>query len=397
MSTRPASIALFLIAILLSLPVLLMPAPDRLEAAQKRAVASLPSAEMFAVSPRQYFSSLIDYFEDNNWLALHAANVRQKAFMAIGGTGTDQVVRDGEFYFITRHGPQFEPFSAINGSCRSGDAAANHVSNLIESYTYIRSVLETKDIALRVLVVPSKPVLYPERLKGLVPSSIAASCREAFNGGGAARALAQAFPTEYDNVGVSYPLEIFKAERNNPHFYPPSNFHVRGKSAFMAAQTIVPAVIAPSEDPLLEVGEADMTFILGERRVPIWNYDYGAFEIDDNLNRMVARTWTPFQFTNLFRATRANNSLTDRTGVILADSFGNFMFDHLAPYYRELSLLSANGAKEEDFLRGLLWVQSDKSPPSEVIIVVHDGGVNLINVLANDLRAGQAEHWDHLR
>ena len=42
-------------------------------------------------------------------------------------------------------------------------------------------------------------------------------------------------------------------------------------------------------------------------------------------------------------------------------------------------------------------MQSDKSPPSEVIIVVHDGGVNLINVLANDLRAGQAEHWDHLR
>lgn len=396
--TRSAQLVIFLIAILLALPVIAMPSAKRLSLAQQRTVAELPATDKLTAQPRLYFAALNDFFADNNWLALHAANLRQDMYLSIGGTGSNQVVRNGDFHFISRHGPGQPEFSAIGNACRLAEPDPQAMARLTSSYQYIRTTLEAHGIVMRVLIVPSKPVLYADRLRGRVPLRIETMCLEASKGRGRSAALAAAFPLDAENVGVSYPLERFVSKRDEPHYFPPENFHANGKAAFDAAQTIAPkptAQIVPK--PELQRANADMTAIYGQRRISMWIYDYAEFDISNYLDVMVARTWTPFQVKNLYRATRTTNSLTDRTAVIFADSFGDFVFEHLAPYYKELSLMPRTGAQPDDFVRALLWVQSEQSPPAEVIFIVHDGGIPLLNIWADAIKEGQTAKWAALQ
>ena len=175
-----------------------------------------------------------------------------------------------------------------------------------------------------------------------------------------------------------YPLEDFIAKRFDGNFYPKQSFHFSGAAAHLFSDILLKAVgILPP--PMWgkridnHLFRADLETIFGfDRTFRAPDYDYSQFGI-----QIKGQTPTFINECYLraldFGSVQTRSPMSERSALILSDSFGARTAPHLAAGYRNLVWINVTRLQPSEsaaFVHDCL----PKIPADDVFFVFHDAG-----------------------
>ena len=183
-----------------------------------------------------------------------------------------------------------------------------------------------------------------------------------------------------------YPFEDFLQLKDQGNFYPKENFHWHGRSAHVAARqwAAKSGISLPDSysEQWKEIDQrADTSDLLGfdlefRRGVP----DYPGFGVSEErgatsgMSKYFMGKWKP---TGRFVT---QNPVTQRTALVIGNSFTEFLVPHLAPVYRELTWVMTNTWSQRETAEYVPRIV-ELIKPDDLIFVTHDGGTIKANKL----------------
>ena len=373
--TLSARIVLATFALLLALPGLLSGIVDH-EARQnreRRVLTTFPDNGQLSREPRAYFRQLDGYVQDHTAGSLLASEAYARLkYYAFGDSPSDLI-------HLGTHGTVFvhtmnpdNPFAA-NRLCmrrRQTDMIVEAEETLRLANTHLSEF----GIDARLLVAPSKILLYGDRFTNAMPPFLQRSCRRYSR-----RAPLLAI-NEVEAGTVVYPLLELREERRDPSYYPVTNFHWTGRAIHTAMNAWIDRQPEAALRPLdaehrTEIQDDDLTEIMGFSRpfeARVFDYETHAVSYSSNLP-------TPFrsglESPQTPQHAMTENPVFDRRIVLFSNSFGNEAHRHIAPLYREMVWLNTNHLSEDDWA----WLLEEWVPafaPDSVIFLYHDVAVS---------------------
>jgi len=353
---------------------------------ENRPLASWSSVRE-AESAKQLFSSLEDYLDDHIGFALALNRIyRQVQFYLFADSPIANVnLGEDDFVFLNAHGVN-HPYAQLVQLCEPRPYQVTRSKKAIETLAH---VLAERQIRMTFAVVPSKPVLYPDRLPDTVPRHIREAClglNPEDNIPGQLVQRLRAAPLQ-----VYYPVETMIALRDEKEFYPPQNFHANSMINHVFAQGLLLELgIEPgnqySDGAHLTKIKADMTMLGFEREATAWSYPYFAYQVEKQFQepQWVLKTYERAQ--DFFTYTTGNPA-SGRTAILLSNSFGAYIAPHLAPGFKTLyhiNLVNLRAGEARPFFEDLIA----KTRPTEVIYLLHDGALpnQQLEMLANGIK-----------
>ncbi len=374
----PYRLSILGVAIVFSLPILLglfTGGHKSRSSAENRALQPWPETRRCLSDPKAYLLDFQEYLKDRMRFVVAATTVYNRfLFDTLDISPSKRISINRPYLFFTRHGETQPPFYNLNNVGKLADAAA--MEKLKENLELLRMEVAAPNRRIGFAIVPSKPAIYADRLPPDTPTDIRRNCQQVMKGDH----LLQ--PLEFGKMGLSlvYPLDDMVAQRDTPHFFPPEQFHIAGKSAhLMARKTIAAMGIEISDDyavtPVLSTKVIDLKRALGfEATLNYWDYDYSK---KFGLKREEQRPQEVKQYhtrASEFRRFRCSYPMTQRRSLLIGNSFGGPLSFHLAPAYREMVFVSFNGITKADMARFREYI--DVYDPDDIIFVFHDGGLH---------------------
>lgn len=365
------------VALVLGLPAIAMLWTDDAKRVdwENRALAPFPHPWNKAPDAPGFFPALGDWIDDHFGLALPLSRLyRQTLFYVFKDSPSPQIsIGRGGFVYLNAHNAA-HPYEAFTRLCDTR-AVDREYDGLAKDWIAVLRHFKREGHNVVLGIAPTKPVVYPDRLPSSVPGAIRAACLDYARTSPPALRLAQT--SDSQGVEVVYPLNDFVAHREDGNFYPRQSFHFSGQSAQLFAQTLMRKVgidPGPIDRAPRYTGEikADLGEIFGfNRRIHSLQTDYSAFALEVRY-RQPAFVESCYARALDFGTYVASAPLTDRTALILSDSFGNFTAAQLAPAYRQLTWINVTDLQEDEGPRFL----SDcfaRISFQDLFFVFHDG------------------------
>lgn len=352
--TKGYAWATLFVALALTLPTLMGIVSDAAERSkiQRRPLAQWPAAGLLMDDPRAYFSGVNEYLHDNAAPVIWATKTYRRFLVETLHTSPspDIVLGDAPFIFFDSY-KNSGPASIFASICpKILDEQA--VSTLKADVRKLASRFAGKDRRGLAVIIPTKPSLYGDRLPPSVPAADRALCAEHITGRNALLSLDLASPGGI----LVYPYREMALRRDEPHFYPPEEFHNSGLSGRLIAEKVFKAVgikVAPEYTNAVKVPievEGDLATILGyDKTNQDWFFD----------------DYTPFGLSQAFKSPEAIGSIhknaydwrtftvakpmSERKALVLGDSFGAKNALQLAAGYRKLLQININGIEHDEF------------------------------------------------
>jgi len=364
-----------LLALLLMLPALaaFFTDHDARSLWEKRQLTTW-STVVDAESAKQFFSGLEDYLDDHIGFALELnRSYRQVQFYLFGDSPVANVdIGEDGFVFLNAQ-PIDKPFSQITKLCMPRPRQVDITQKAIEQ---LAAVVTGRQINMTFAVVPSKLLLYADRLPNTVPKSIREACinldpQDSLPGQLVRRAVNVSYR-------VYYPIEHMLELRDEDAFYPPQNFHANSRINHEFGRGLLQQLgIEPgtkySDGAYLAEVKADITMLGFTRSINTWRYPYQDYKVKKMLRKP---EWVSQYYAKArdFSMYSTSNPASERTAVVLSNSFGAYIAPHLAPGFKttyHINLLTLAEDETVPFFEALLA----RTQPTDVIYLVHDGAL----------------------
>jgi hypothetical protein len=321
-STAKAVIVALSLVLLAPLALINLQSTDSLVRFHNRSLASWPDLIKDRRNPALYFDGL------NRWIS-----DRMYPIIALNRLKT------GFTYYVLKQPPSPNVSMGANGLLFLNGADAAHENNLVDSSCVeaadpaalrrLEAALEriaafgkSRGTPIDVLMVPTIPVLYGDRLPRSLPSALREACLASFLRQGTVSAIRVP-----DGMHFIYPFAELKTLRDDSAMYPNGNYHASGLSVRTASDAVLRSIGAvPSTTALVQVeGPSE---VLGSRdlRVSFPRYVVNSLwvaaddEITAALNDVTALYRDdPGQTIVAYRNPTAPNPVSL---FILSDSFG---------------------------------------------------------------------------
>ena len=236
--------------------------------------------------------------------------------------------------------------------------------------------IEANGATLTFAFVPSKIMLYPDKLPATVPATLRQACVElAPESILASRLTQQPAGAPYASY---YPLALMRASRDVESFYPPGNFHANSRINHLYAQGLLktlnidPGSSYSAHEKLANIS-GDLTSMGFIRTVSAWTYNYPEYKIRRTRK---SPEWVMDFFpkvTDLSVFATAQPA-SNRKAVLLSDSFGAFMAPHLAPGFKRLLHININSISKAE-AEPLISAIMARFKPDDIIYLKHDAGL----------------------
>lgn len=340
---------------------------------EKRELASLPEATQLR-SSKAFFKSLEAFIDDHIGFATPLNRIyRQVQFYLFKDSPVASVdVGEDGFVFLNSHDVS-RPHTAISRLCIPNAVQMRRTAAAMQGFA---SLVRAQGLSVSYAIVPSKVLLYPEKLPMTVPARFRKACLSLDPGQSAAGQLRDGATGE--GYRVYYPFETLFALRDQPAFYPPENFHAASMINHEFARGLLETLgIDPgpayANGARLEVIRADMDLIGFKRKAQAWIYPYSDYEI---VFRHRQPEWVRDHYAKArdFGIFTTAKPASTRSALLLSNSFGKYIAPHLAAGFKTLHHINLNALKPTDareFLRQLL----DQVELDDVIYLIHDGGI----------------------
>ena len=323
-----------------------------------------------------FFPALDRYLNDHFGFSVELNRLYRKLVFYVFRDSPSQDVSIGKdgFVFVTSF--RNRPFSVLETLCMGGmdpqqaHAAAEAWEHILDHFAGDR-----RNVAL--LIVPSKPTLYPEKLKASVPRRYREACAGYQYRSSVSGTISRV--AKDNGHTVIYPFEEFWRRRYEGNFYPRENFHYTGASGhWLARQTLISLGIQPNaayeQRYSAEIVTHDLMNLLGfTRQLEAVVYPYDAFSIRKDLSKPnYVRDY--FANVNQFGTFTSSSPLSRRKALVVGNSFAPFAAEHLAPGYHSLTYIMLNDLQEDEYVRFFTELVP-RIDPDDLIFVYNDNVV----------------------
>ncbi len=342
----------------------------------------------------RFFDELDRYLNDHFGFALELNRLHRKLLFYVFRDSPSPDVSLGKdgYVFVTSFKSQ--PFSVLETLCVRGmDSEVAAIS--ADAWTQILQHFARAHEHVALLIVPSKPTLYPEKLTLAVPRRYRERCAQYEQD----NSVSEAIVRSAQDIGLIaiYPYKEFLRQKYDGNFYPRENFHYTGKSAhWLGREALNRLGIAVNRDYEQNVLGTTITYdimnLLGfTRELELTTYPYAAF-------RLRTEPGTPvhirdyFERAQQFGVITSENPLSDRTALVIGNSFTTFTADHLAPGYRSLTYIMINDLRKEEYVRFFTEL-IPRIGADDLIFVYNDNGASFVaQSWLSELRGAGALH-----
>lgn len=223
--------------------------------------------------------------------------------------------------------------------------------------------------------VPGSPALYADRLPLGVPPALRRACLDYPKRDHLIARLTRLGESS-GRYRLFYPYDLFNAHKDEKHFWPKERFHWAGRSTYLFARHLLrdsgAAPAAGLDDPAEPgpVPDDIVPFFGFSRPIVGWIYPYA-----DQPARELGVPWiTELGRPEMLRHVVTQNSLSDRTALMIANSFGDALRPHLARGFAHLYALDTNFLDRE---RGatVFAAVAERIRPDYVFFVYDDANV----------------------
>lgn len=370
--SKGARMSIVVFAALLALPLILSPFVDRERRAawEKRPLISLDDIEA-QVGKEDFFSTVARFIDDSLYGALRVNRYyRQLQFYGFGDAPVSNVVvtPDG-MVFLTSHN-RTHPRASLRSFCAPRDDKIEALSDGLRSFT---AAMASRDINVTMAVVPSKFSVYTDRL----PQTLSPALREACLSHAADETFAaQQLANQQEGYRFVYPLSDFDEHRDEPHFYPPENFHANSRANFVFAEAFLRDIGIVNHIPGVEERLADTKADLGmlgfSREIKAFRYRYA-----QGLTRYreppswLQKVYPGIRQYDLYTVKRP---LSERRALLLANSFGAYMAGHIAAGFTSLTHINMNQLRRNE-IGEFFEASLRETRATDVIVLVHDAAL----------------------
>jgi hypothetical protein len=351
--------------------------PALLEHRHRRPLAQIPETAMILADPHAALKQGFGYLTDRAAGVFPSVGLLGRLrHETLGDAGAGTLVRNGPFVFLTDHAiGEGRNFKGMRMSCEEPSAGRDWLATLSQTTRDLHARLGTPTRRVSFVAIPSKPVVYADALPVQVPPDLRAACARA----GAPGNALDRWVAEMTDEGIVavHPLEPLRRLGAAPEFYPAGNFHAEGAGAHVAAWSLLnrlrPGEWEPGSVPMIpQIRKADLNnMLVYKRQIPMLVPDYGDKAVFRALKRIddlrarypmfpLVQVWRPVDGTRRGRA------------LVIANSFGNYLTEHIAPAFAETVLVYTNGITPEA-IKVLMHGFMDEFAPHEVIFLFHDG------------------------
>lgn len=272
------------------------------------------------------------------------------------------------------------PYSYFEGLCsRQGDPSPELVRELDETLAAASRYFSGRGARVTFAIVPTTITLYADQMPLIVPKVYRRACLEYPQKDHLLARLERRGEAE-GRYRVFYGHELFMAHRNEPHFYPKERYHCEGKSAHLFTRHLLKASGALDRLTLEEpAGLTDMPHdiagFFGYDTLPVkaWSYPY-----PDQPTERRRVPWFLEAFggrPDLLNHYATENSLTPKTALMIGNSFGSAIGDHLARGFRNLYFLNLNNFSQGQDRAAVFAAVAEHIRPDFVYFVFDDPNV----------------------
>lgn len=379
-TTRFSSLVLILLSCVLLAPVLAIPFQDidSLQSGRNKVLETWPASCNILSRPAEYFQKIGNWIDDRIGLGLTANTLlRESKYYIFGDPPAPNITLSGEYIFLNYYSDEPKKrFASFKASCIGPGFAGNFdrsFERLSKSFGAMKDYFGSYGVTPRLLIIPTKPVVYGDRLPESVPLWIREGC---------VRQMSHSFFSEFSRLepNAVYPLESFITRRDEPIFYPPERFHFEGASAREAAKEYFSEFdmnITLDDRGHTESSISDLRFAMGfYLPIEVTGYDdIAALETQPypDIDGFEAKFREFYKNALDFEYIRNNSSVSGRTALVISNSFGKPIRDHIALGYDDLFHINIRpGDLPKESVEPLLQFLMTSLKPNDVIVVLHD-------------------------
>ncbi|MEM7620080.1 MAG: hypothetical protein AAF228_06400 [Pseudomonadota bacterium] len=226
-------IFLVLIALVLLLPTLSIPLRDEGPISQffNKRLAAFPQTSLLITNPKSYFLDLQSWFNDR--VGFNTASValyRKFHFHILDQSSYNYISKRGNFIFY--HGTKEKPFRFIVADCPEKYNSHSDYYTIERIYKRISKSLEKYSARFRVVIIPTKTMIFANHLPRRIPKYLQLRCSAQISDKDFRKHLSETL----DHTDVFYPIDIFREKRNDETFYPSFSYHLHGSGARFIAE-----------------------------------------------------------------------------------------------------------------------------------------------------------------
>lgn len=373
--------AVLAVALLLPLAGLLFQSREALEQFHNRTLAGWPGGGLLRRDPALYFRRGNAWFADRAY-PLIAATRLSKSFLYAAFHVTPQanvsVSRDG-FAFLAG-GDVTHPYSFLVNTCLSEPDAGLRLQSAIDD---IGRYARAKHYAIDVVLVPTIPTLYGDRLPRSIPAGYRAACAARVSGNSPLSGIHSVEGTRY-----VYPRTEMLARRNDPAFFPIGDYHPTGLSVQVVRTAYFKAIgveAKVSENVALTWGPAEVLQDLGvDVDVPQYEISSASLEVDDAASHTMEPALAHFYSQPRYPWVYDNpDSAIPQNVLMISDSFGGNEGVSFAAAYRRVTQVWVPERDAADLLQQVAKL----IPFDRVVLLFNEGNVLRVLEIAQALKA----------
>ena len=381
--SRSARISLAIVALSLFLPLAAMGFQDReaLEQFHNRTLVRWPSGKLLRSDPARYFVRMNGWFADRAFPVIDATRFGRAALYAALGVSPQANVSISQHGFIfLAGGDAAHPYSFLANACTSDAEAGAKLQSAIED---IGRFARAQHTSIDVVLVPTIPTLYGDRLPRSIPSAYRTACAHDAAGFSPLADIKSVEGTRY-----LYPRSAMRELRDDPAFFPIGGYHPTGMSVRVVRDAYLHTLGIDgkvSENVELKLGPSEVMQYSGiTADMPyyrMWNegvqVDEAASEhLRSSLGRFYSQPRSPWVYHNL-------DPVDPQSVLMISDSFGN---NEAVSFASAFSRVTQIWVPERD-PAGVLHVVSGLVPFDRVVLLFNEGNVVRILDIAQSLRS----------
>ena len=360
---------------------------DQLEAFHNRVLTRWPQRDSFRANPPAYFSTI------NAWLAdraypIIAATYFKNNFLYFGLNTAPMphisIARD-RFVFLNGN-DDTSVNDMIEGTCL-GLSDRSEMARLQTAVDEIAQFARHHAYEIDVVLVPTIPTLYGDRLPKSIPAVDRAACSKLSKGDSYLAHIASSPGTRF-----SYPFSAMYDHRDDKAFFPIGNFHPGGWSVKAARDAVLHdiGVTAPTGETVeLTTGPSELLLDHGVvAPFPVYKVSASGITVDGKLEAAIVADTVRF-YDNPVDSIHAyrNPSATDPEGLLMmSDSFGEGAGLSYAAAFQHVVQIAAPPRDVADLMATI----AKRTRVDRVVFLFNEGNFGSVIEIGRMLRSDMA-------
>ena len=374
---------LALVLCCLSLPAIIGWERNNASAARElenRNLAAAPPFKLLRKNPPEYIKSMDAYLKDTVGFRLEANALYRKLRYYIfqdPPLANVTIGRDGHSFLNSPQATQ--PYAFFESLCmQQGTPSGELLAQLDQAMAAASGFFERRGARAYFAIAPSTLSLYADKLPLQVAPAYRKACM-AYPSQDHALAKLQRQGEATHRYHIFYPYDLFAGHKNEKGFYPKERYHWEGKSTYLFARHLSHFIgatdtVVDNDQARLSTVKDDIAGFFGFSRT-IAGYEYHS---PAKVIQVEAEKWLKaFSEHGVMVRINTANSLSPKSALLIANSFGIALAPQLAKSFKDFYYLDLNMIREDE-QAAVFAAIAERLQPDYVFFVFDDVNVTTI-------------------